>query len=716
LTLLLFAFAVGGSIVGALPGAAALSPDATITVNAARPDRMITGDLWGSNLLQYAPASMTVNHAGFVDAARQMGLRLIRWPGGNNADAYDWKRDEQIEPGRLLQNPNDVDILRMIQFTRDIGAEPMITVNFGSMSAQDAADLVEFLNGPVDSPWGEKRAARGFPDPLNVRFFEIGNEIHHLHMWYFSWTAQNSEKYFFGGEEERRGFYGGTKHDPLGAKGDFFRADGGPNQTYTLRFPPVRDVRVFWAATREEAENHIYEEWTEVTDLSTQPPDARVFTLDAEAGTLRFGDGVHGAMPPAGSFFLVEYTTYGHQGFVDFARAMRAAPSSVPIQVGAVMLPFTDDGQPLFDEARMRQVLAEMDFNVRHQYNASFPYDTYAYRRQMATERVNGLHQGVLRQYLDEIGMDKEIGVAVTEWNIFLDERYRHINRTLEGGVIAAEWFIRVLNAWADARVVNAAQFRLSRDDLSLIRTATNYAIAPMGYVFQGFAGWPGSRLLPTRVDSRGAGARAYNRLIPYVVATAALSPDGRTLRIAAVNNAESTPLTAALQITGFTAASGRLWRLAADTYDADNDRNPTNVVLREEPAQVPLTELSLPAHSVTFVELQGTSQAACVQDVNRNGVGDVVDIQATAAEVDCRVYLPSVAAQWRRPWPAPTMRYPRLHANLFDRVPEDEAAYDALSRYGAVTTGSIYSNGREGGSTWVSARALARGRIPPTT
>jgi len=139
--------------------------------------------------------------------------------------------------------------------------------------------------------------------------------------------------------------------------------------------------------------------------------------------------------------------------------------------------------------------------------------------------------------------------------------------------------------------------------------------------------------------------------------------------------------------------------------------------VLREEPAQVPLTELSLPAHSVTFVELQGTSQAACVQDVNRNGVGDVVDIQATAADLNCRVHLPIVVANWRRPWPTPsTFPYPRLHANLFSRAPEDEAAYDALSRYGAVTTGSIYSNGREGGSTWVSARALARGRIPPTT
>jgi hypothetical protein len=36
--------------------------------------------------------------------------------------------------------------------------------------------------------------------------------------------------------------------------------------------------------------------------------------------------------------------------------------------------------------------------------------------------------------------------------------------------------------------------------------------------------------------------------------------------------------------------------------------------------------------------------------------------------------------------------------ANLFTRVPDNEAAYDALSRYGVVKTGAIFSNGSEGG------------------
>ena len=42
-------------------------------------------------------------------------------------------------------------------------------------------------------------------------------------------------------------------------------------------------------------------------------------------------------------------------------------------------------------------------------------------------------------------------------------------------------------------------------------------------------------------------------------------------------------------------------------------------------------------------------------RDVNGNGVGDVVDVQATASELPCLIYLPLVFADWRQPWPTPT-------------------------------------------------------------
>jgi len=68
----------------------------------------------------------------------------------------------------------------------------------------------------------------------------------------------------------------------------------------------------------------------------------------------------------------------------------------------------------------------------------------------------------------------------------------------------------------------------------------------------------------------------------------------------------------------------------------------------------------AFPAHSVTLIELQAAPPpvSQCVQDVNGNGVGDIVDIQTTASELRCLVYLPLAAAQWRQPWPTRTVAH----------------------------------------------------------
>jgi len=41
---------------------------------------------------------------------------------------------------------------------------------------------------------------------------------------------------------------------------------------------------------------------------------------------------------------------------------------------------------------------------------------------------------------------------------------------------------------------------------------------------------------------------------------------------------------------------------------------------------------------------------------VNGNGTDDIADIQSTAYDLDSLVYLPLVAANWRQPWPTPTV------------------------------------------------------------
>ena len=41
---------------------------------------------------------------------------------------------------------------------------------------QDALDLIEFANGPVDSKWGALRAKMGHPEPFGMDYLSVGNE------------------------------------------------------------------------------------------------------------------------------------------------------------------------------------------------------------------------------------------------------------------------------------------------------------------------------------------------------------------------------------------------------------------------------------------------------------------------------------------------------------------------------------------------------------
>jgi len=579
--------------------------NARIRVNAYESGELIDGRLWGSNVTNESRTmDHTVRNPAFAAAARQMGIRVIRWPGGNNADAYDWKRNEMIKPGRRLSWDGSITLPEIAAFCREIGAELSITVNFGTMTPGDAADLVEYCNGPATSRWGSVRASQGFPEPLNVQFFEIGNEINQPHQWFNSWTAENPYKYFFGGDEERRGDYFASPNlDPVGKKGDFFKATGGSGQVYVLRFPPVRNVQVAWAATKEEASNGDFVKWQQVADLRQHGPDAKVFVLDSLSGTLTFGDDVHGAAPPQGSFFLVEYSTTGRKGFVDFARAMRQVPSSVPIKIGAVTTPFIKQ-KPITTPDSLRMIFEEMDFWISHQYGASFPTDTYTRRRQMAFERTRGTVIGRMQQAVDSLGIEKTLGVGVTEWNIYLDEADWQLNRTLEAAVITGEYFIRVLNAQPGLPVWVAHQFALHGVWLALYNTWTSFSIAPMGYVFEGFKPWKGTQRLPVEVDSPVE--LAYDQELPFINAAAARTVGGDTLMIAITNSSENQALVCRLEVSGFDYGSGRLLRLEGDSPLAHNDGgDPLNVALQEQRlAAGEADSLPVPPHSVLFVEL----------------------------------------------------------------------------------------------------------------
>jgi predicted phage baseplate assembly protein len=74
--------------------------------------------------------------------------------------------------------------------------------------------------------------------------------------------------------------------------------DGGSAQQFSLGVGNVDAERLVLAV---EDPQRGFVDWTRVDDLGNARPDDRLYELDAEAGLVRFGDGIHGAVPPAGA-------------------------------------------------------------------------------------------------------------------------------------------------------------------------------------------------------------------------------------------------------------------------------------------------------------------------------------------------------------------------------------------------------------------------------
>ena len=76
---------------------------------------------------------------------------------------------------------------------------------------------------------------------------------------------------------------------------------------------------VMGAADQNDGTKDFWVEWQPVEDFSTSTPESRHYMIDRTAGTVSFGDGVHGMIPPAGQNNL--RSTYrtggGNQGNVD---------------------------------------------------------------------------------------------------------------------------------------------------------------------------------------------------------------------------------------------------------------------------------------------------------------------------------------------------------------------------------------------------------------
>ena len=122
-------------------------------------------------------------------ALKNLAPPLLLWPGGNYTSGYHWEWGAGPKYERVSRkNPHwdeyeshHFGTTEFVEFCHRIGAEPSICVGVGcsekNPTPEEAAAWVRYCNA-TKGPEAELRAKAGYPDPLNVKWWGLGNECY----------------------------------------------------------------------------------------------------------------------------------------------------------------------------------------------------------------------------------------------------------------------------------------------------------------------------------------------------------------------------------------------------------------------------------------------------------------------------------------------------------------------------------------------------------
>jgi len=192
--------AFGGSMVGKLFAQSKASSDSAVRVyvDSRRTISPIDRNLWGSFLEQlgraiyegiYDPASKLSDSNGFrkdvLAEIKQLGVPIIRYPGGNFVSGYNWlhgvgpkdKRPRALDKAWNSINSNQFGTNEFMAWCKLAGTEPLMGLNLGTGTAEEAAALVEYCNVEKGTKWSDLRREHGIADPYKVKRWCLGNEM-----------------------------------------------------------------------------------------------------------------------------------------------------------------------------------------------------------------------------------------------------------------------------------------------------------------------------------------------------------------------------------------------------------------------------------------------------------------------------------------------------------------------------------------------------------
>jgi alpha-N-arabinofuranosidase len=120
-----------------------------------------------------------------LELVRELGVTVVRYPGGNFVSGYRWEDGVGPTGGRPRRlnlawrqiESNEFGLGEFMAWARLAAVEPMITVNLGMRGLQEAVDLVEYCNHPGGTSLSDWRRLHGAAEPFDVRLWCLGNEL-----------------------------------------------------------------------------------------------------------------------------------------------------------------------------------------------------------------------------------------------------------------------------------------------------------------------------------------------------------------------------------------------------------------------------------------------------------------------------------------------------------------------------------------------------------
>jgi alpha-N-arabinofuranosidase len=137
----------------------------------------------------YDPGSKLSDATGLrkdvMDEVRQMGVPIIRYPGGNFVSGYNWldgvgpkqDRPRVLDKAWNSINSNQFGTNEFMAWCKAVGTLPLMGLNLGTGTPEEAAALVEYCNVEKGTRWSELRRKHGIAEPYKVKHWCLGNEM-----------------------------------------------------------------------------------------------------------------------------------------------------------------------------------------------------------------------------------------------------------------------------------------------------------------------------------------------------------------------------------------------------------------------------------------------------------------------------------------------------------------------------------------------------------